>query len=715
MAQRPLCLQLVWHFHQPYYGLPEWPAAALPWVRLHAIKSYYDMGRWLWEHPAIRCTINMSGSLLRQIEEYALEGKRDTWWELTMRPAGQLGDAEQRLLMRTFFTLNRERCVAPHARYAELLAKVEAGGEAVGCLTVGELRDLQVWFNLAWFGEWARRERGIVQALMEKGRGFTESEKEALMEQQLELMQLIAPMYRELHQRGQIEISASPMYHPILPLVLDTEVAGRATPDKPRPTRFEAPMDAQIQVREAQRIVRRMLGADADGLWPAEGAISPEVIALCAEEYIDWTASDELVLRASRGESWRREADLLRPWRLAGYERPAIFFRDHDLSDKLSFAYAKLGADEAIEAFVGELEAWRARAEEQEAPVLTVVLDGENPWEHYEQDGALFLDGLYKRLAGLDWLETTTPTAYLAVHGSGAGVLERLHTGSWIDADLHIWIGDNDENRAWELLGRARGELVDAVERGDVDEEHLERAWEALFMAEGSDWFWWYGDNFSNDVQVEFDRLFRELIRSVYAHLGRPEPAELASSLREDGLIEINFTSPRNLIHPRVDGRSDDCYEWSGAGLYRPQGAGGAMFMAPRLLRELYVGFSLYRLYLRVELGAEGRAKAARLAIKVRLVLGERSYELTLGSNYGGEGSIRGTGIDGEEALDQVAFVENFECGVPLSQLGARVGDWIALMCWVVEDGVELERHPQDGALVVEVPDAGFDMRNWMV
>jgi alpha-amylase/alpha-mannosidase (GH57 family) len=716
MAQSPLYLQFVWHFHQPYYGLPEWPAAALPWVRLHAIKSYYDMGRTLWEHPGVRCTINFSGSLLRQIEEYVAEGKRDTWWELTMRPAAQLGDAERRLLMRTFFNLS-PRCIEAHARYAELRAKVDAAGDepAANTLTTAELRDLQVWFNLAWFGAWAREERGIVKHLIEKGRGFTESEKEALMEQQIEVMQLILPMYRDLEARGQIEISATPMYHPILPLVLDTEVSVRATPERPRPARFEAPMDAQIQLRESQRLVRRLLGVDTDGVWPAEGAVSPEVVALLAEEYIDWAASDEGGLEASRGEGWVRDVDLLKPWRLDGHERPALFFRDHALSDKLGFVYAKLGAEEAVADLMGELEAWRARGAGAAAPVLTVILDGENPWEHYEGDGVPFLRALYERLEQTPWVETTTPSAYLGEHGASAGVLERLHTGSWIDANLAIWIGDGDENRAWELLGRARAALVDALDRPDVDEDQLERAWEALFMAEGSDWFWWYGDDFSNDLQVEFDRLFREQLRTVYTQLGLPEPAELSSSLREDGLVEINFTPPRNLIHPRVDGRSDYFYEWSGAGVYRPTGGRGSMFVTSRYVREIYVGFSLHRLYIRIELGPEGRAKADDLQIKLKLVVGERTYDVLLNGSHGGEGSIRGAGIDDEESMDQVAFGENFECGIPRSQLGVRAGEWVALVFGVLEGGVELERHPHDGALVVEVPDPGFDMRNWMV
>jgi alpha-amylase/alpha-mannosidase (GH57 family) len=715
MAQSPMYLQFVWHFHQPYYGLPEWPASALPWVRLHAIKSYYDMGRTLWEHPRLRCTVNFSGSLLRQIEEYVTEGKRDTWWDLTMRPAAQLGDAERRLLMRTFFSLDRERCVAPHARYAELLAKVEAGGEEPGTLSVVELRDLQVWFNLAWFGAWARRERGVVQALIDKGRGFSESEKEALMEQQIEVMQLVLPMYRALQARGQIEISVTPMYHPILPLLIDTEVAQRATPDRPRPTRMEAPMDAQIQLREAQRIARRHFGADIDGVWPAEGAVSPEVIELFDREYIDWTASDEGVLAASRGERWRRDEDLVRPWRLTDMERPALFFRDHGLSDKLGFVYAKLGAAEAVEDFMRELEGWRARSGGVSAPVLTVILDGENPWEHYEGDGEAFLEALYARLDATDWVETTTPRRYLGEHGGGAGRLETLHTGSWIDANLRIWIGHDEENRAWELLGRARTALMEAIERPGADEEQLERAWEALFMAEGSDWFWWYGDDFSAELQVEFDQLFREQLRTVYAQLGVPAPAELSASLRDDGFMEIHFTPPRNLIHPRVDGRSDYFYEWSGAGVYRPSGARGSMFVTTRYVREVYVGFSLNRLYMRVELGPEGRERAEQLQLKIKLVLGERSYELSLHGAHGGEGSIQGDGIDEEEGLDQVAFGENFECGVPLSQLGARVGDWIAVVLGVVEGGIEVERHPYDGALVVEVPDGGFDMQNWMV
>ncbi|MFW5968623.1 MAG: glycoside hydrolase family 57 protein, partial [Persicimonas sp.] len=439
-------VQFLWHFHQPYYSLPDQATNQLPWVRLHAIKSYYDMGRMLERHPDIRCAVNFSGSLLLQLREYVDEGKRDTWWELTQTPADQLDEAQRYQLLRDFFAIDWERHVEPLPRYRELLEK--RGEDPAECdpsdFDVQELRDLQVLFNLAWFGFSAREERAVVQALLDKGRAYTESEKQAVLEQQIEVMQLVAPLYRKLHHRGQIELSITPMHHPILPLLLDTESAAVSAPDSPRPPRLAAPRDAHFHLTEARTIAREVLGVDPAGMWPAEGGVSAEAVDLFGVHDLDWIATDEQILKHSLDGEWTRNWDLYHPWHLEGRIEPQIFFRDAVLSDRIGFTYAASEAEEAVDDFLKRVRDIGAqRRSEAAPPVISVILDGENPWMHYPDDGQYFLMALYEGLAEADGIETITPSQYLAEHGPGPA-LPALHAGSWIDADFGIWIGGEE-------------------------------------------------------------------------------------------------------------------------------------------------------------------------------------------------------------------------------------------------------------------------------
>ncbi|MFB6374368.1 MAG: glycoside hydrolase family 57 protein, partial [Bradymonadaceae bacterium] len=447
-------LLFLWHFHQPYYSTPGRTSNTLPWVRLHAIKSYYDMGRMLEDHPEIRCVVNFSGSLLEQLREYLEVGKRDSWWHLTKKPAANLNDPDKLHLLKHFFSIDWETCIEPLPGYRKLLEKrgTDSSDLDISAFSTQEYRDLQVLFNLAWFGFSARNERAVIQSLLEKGEKFSEDEKVAVLEQQVEVMQLLIPLYRRLHQRGQIEICVSPMYHPIMPLVIDTDTSERCSPGRPRPERFQAPEDAEYHIREAHTIVRDVLGVDADGMWPSEGAISPETLEMFDDHGVSWCASDQEVLEKSRGDDWKGARDLYRPWQLEGIDTD-IFFRDRALSDQIGFVYGNSDTHTAVDDFMDRLRGVRDGVGD-ESPVVSVILDGENPWEHYPNDGEEFLGVLFDRITDAEDVETVTPSQSIEESERESGQLESLHSGSWIHANYDIWIGHDETNRAWDLLGQ---------------------------------------------------------------------------------------------------------------------------------------------------------------------------------------------------------------------------------------------------------------------
>jgi alpha-amylase/alpha-mannosidase (GH57 family) len=710
-------VQFLWHFHQPYYSVPNQSSNKLPWVRLHSIKSYYDMGRMLERFPQVRSVVNFSGCLLQQLREYIEEGKRDSWWELTEKPARELSEAEKYHLLRNFFSIDWETCVACYPRYQELLDKRGHDGEAIepDDFSTQELRDLQVLFNLAWFGFSARDERVVVQALIDKGSGYTESEKQALLEQQIEIMQLLGPLYSKLHHRGQIELSITPMYHPILPLIIDSDAAQVATPSRPRPNRLQAAQDAHFHVAEARTVARDFLGVDVNGMWPAEGAVSPEAVEVFDAHGVEWIASDEEVLQKSIGERWSRNWDLYHPWHLQDSPGTQIFFRDRGLSDLLGFVYSKREAGEAVDDFLERIRRIGAeRREDAAPPVISIILDGENPWEHYQEDGETFLSALYQALSDAEDIETTTPSEYLEKVGPGPA-LERLHSGSWIEANYRIWIGEEQTNRAWDLVGRTREHLERRNDDESVAENRLHQAWEALYIAQGSDWFWWYGDDFTSPNDADFDRLFRDQLRHVYAALGDEPPSDLDVPIVAGRSVQVEFKPPQSLIQPTIDGNNDFFYEWSGAGVYRPRGGHGSMFENVRMIEELRIGFDLGMLYLMAKPGPDFEENRADLSLKFKIT--------------GPTGAMRVVDVDVSEQVQakveapgnqargvkRVEYVNCLELAVPFADLDLTTGDDFKIHVSVMERNMEVERHPQERAIELSVPDETFELRNWIV
>lgn len=698
-------LLFVWHLHQPYYGLPDRDAFLLPWVRLHATKSYYDMGRMLERHPDVKGTVNFSGALLKQLREYVEEGKRDTWWELTQKPAEELDTQDRLFLFRNFFSINWEQCINPHARYRELLERRGRGPSLAdpSTFSVADMRDLQVWFNLAWFGFAAREDRLVVRELIRKGSGFSEGEKEALLEQQIDVMALIEPLYRELHARDQVEVTVTPMYHPILPLIIDTEEARVATPERPRPEPFGALQDAHQHVEDARAIAREFFGIDVDGMWPAEGAVSPAAYDVFADEGVRWIATDEEVLRHSRSEKWSRSNDLYRPWQLE--DGPVIFFRDHGISDQIGFVYAKNEPEVAVNDFIGRIEST------PEGSAVSVILDGENPWEHFPDDGSEFLELLYTRLEESESIATTTPSAWLDEHGERVTQLDHLHSGSWINGNYQIWIGHPDENRAWELLKMTRDDMHEWLQEGGRDPDVVARALETLMVAQGSDWFWWYGDDFQTVHDSDFDRLFRENLKSVYAIIGESAPDELSEPIVLDQGEVIAMTPPTDLISPRINGRADYYYEWSGAGVYENSGGRGSMFENTRAIDSIHVGFDLQSLYLRVEPGPDLRdLDETTFRITIRTSVSE--FDLHVDSN---EAWLASKTPATRNPVDEFALDLCLELAVSFDDLMLSSGEPFELAVAVIVDGVEQERHPGQGGFALHVPDETFEGRNWIV
>jgi alpha-amylase/alpha-mannosidase (GH57 family) len=723
---RNVRLALLWHMHQPPYREAETGEYLMPWVRLHATRAYHDMAWILERHPNVRCTVNFTPVLLEQLEDYVEGRAHDRFFELTARPVPDLGPEERQAIVRSFFMVDWETHVRPMPRYWDLLQKRGRDVRNADVARIAasfneeELTDLQVLFNLAWTGFGALADDEGLRALVEKGRGYGREDVAYILAAQRRIIAGIIPRWRRLAEREQVELSTTPYYHPILPLLCDTDAARRAVPGLTLPPRFTHPEDARWHVREAIQSHARRFGAPPAGMWPAEGAVSPEALEVLASEGVRWAASDEGVLLRSLPADAPRLRSLYRPWKVAaGGSQIVMLFRDRSLSDVIGFTYARVAAKEAAADFLAHLgaigDAWAKDGNEEPATV-GVFLDGENAWEHYPESGREFLDRLYGALEASETIETVTLSD--AVAGASGPPIPRIHSGSWIEASYRIWIGHREDRLAWTALGRAR-DAVAAAERAGADPVRLERAHRHVHAAEASDWFWWYGEDFTSELAAEFDSLFRgHVIRAALLAGANPPPEALEPNKRAGGAAATGVEAkplrePTVLLTPTLDGRETTYFEWQGSGLYRPGQHRGSMYGGAQAFHVLHYGFDLGALFLRLD-PAESPARAAEVATRVRIVLLAADRQIAVDFPLVPDGRVH-PGVRQGGEIGQAVFAQVLEVALPFAALGLAPGMKLALSLHALRGELEVERLPRYGFLAFTVPDADFEHVNWRV
>jgi len=427
---------IVWHMHQPYYKDPLKNEYALPWTYLHGIKDYFDMPAIVEDTPGARAVFNLVPSLIEQLLDYANGTAVDPFLEKGMAAPADLSTDDRIFLLENFFSANRERMIEPSRRYMELLymageGKPGSARDRVRHFSDQDLLDLQVWFFLAWTGEAARRRYPVSAQLVAKGGNFSAVDKELLFATQRELLQAIIPLYKRLHEEGRIELSVTPYYHPILPLLCDIRLARTAMPRVTLPkTNFRHAEDARAQIRRGIEYFKEIFGFTPRGMWPSEGSVSNETLAIIAECGMSWIATDEEILAKSLdGGLGDHKERLYRPWRFTCSQgEVGAFFRDHQLSDLVGFTYSQWDSNRAVADLCGRLNAIKARVG-GEGRVVPIILDGENAWEYYPYNGYYFLDELYAALEQHPEIATTT-FAQLLDGGREVAALSALAAGS---------------------------------------------------------------------------------------------------------------------------------------------------------------------------------------------------------------------------------------------------------------------------------------------
>jgi alpha-amylase/alpha-mannosidase (GH57 family) len=688
---------ILWHMHQPSYWDAQLGRYRYPWAFLHAVRHYHAMALLSKLHPRVRLTFNITPVLLEQLAHYARDPLADVLLEVLLKPADGLDEEETRRLLDHVFKLNHATMIDPFPRFRELRGHFGGGLDKAKLkrLKVQEILDLQTLYLLSWCGS-PLRDQEMVKGLIRRERDYRENDKKNLFAAQRELVAGTVPLYREIQELGHAEISTTPYYHPILPLLIDCEVAREARSNAPlEGVDFHVPGDADWQVGAAVRAYRSSFGSDPAGMWPAEGAVSMAALELMAQHGIRWSATDEGIL----GRTFQRGLGLAekhRPYRVG--DRLFLFFRDRELSDRIGFIYSSWDPVKAADDLIGRLLGIRDHLQGAEARAcVTIILDGENPWEYYPDRGVGFLGRLYQQLAATSGLETVRFKDHL--ESADAGSLSHVSPGSWIDANFDTWIGSPEKNHAWKILSAARRKLAVEAPQAEVPVE--------FYRAEGSDWFWWLGPGHDTPYESSYENLFRLNLKQGLEKAGLEVPSIFHAA--SPVLPSPIFQPPMHLFAPKIDGRIGSYYDWIAAGFYRA--SEGSLHRTSRRLSRIRFGFDARHLYLRLEGDLESfrRESGRSVVLEFQRPRAVRAVLSGGGLNLSGEG---GTGI---RSAGRAAFGEVVELSIPLEELGAKTGDSVEFAAAILVGRDAIDRLPQFGFVTLPVPSTDFGRENWSV
>jgi len=746
----------LWHMHQPYYKDPETGSYILPWVRLHAIKDYAALPVIFRGHPGVRHTVNLVPSLLVQVRDYVENGADDVFLSVSRKNALDLTKEENEFLLRNFFSAYAPTMILPQPRYADLYRRHEAALRSLsrnnggpGGYGASEYTDLATLFNLTWFHPLFREENPELSRLWRKGSGYTEREKQYVLDHQIVIMGRVIDEYRKLSREDGGELSSSPMYHPILPLLIDNRSALDALPGAALPgLPFSWPADARTQLERGRGVFHSLFGADPVGLWPSEGSISPATLEMACETGFRWAATDEILLARAFGKTVRRDPEgipvepdwFYRPYKAVTKSGSIpVFFRDHHLSDLIGFEYSRWNANDAANNFIYNIKGIYDRlasitpGNSSNEYVVPIILDGENAWEYFHDSGVTFLNAL---LSKLEQLRPNVEFITLSGALEGIGEVRELPvvpTGSWIDGSFHIWIGHPEDHAAWEMLSRARA-LLDSKEKasfteGNVVPSSLEKAREYLMVAEGSDWCWWYGDDHYTPHGPEFDRLFRNNIKAAYKEMGVIPPDSIdIPIIRPDRIMQEKnvIPAPRSYVQPRIDGEVTSYFEWNSARKVVPAPAFGTMHRAGRLLLScFYYGFSMDEIFFRFDLDAVAVENVHEIELEILFQIKSRKFNsiidpLNKGFKYSfviieesggrissmGDSSIRPGTV-------RAAYGKVLELAIPFDALDCRNDERLEFFVTMQIAESFGERWPIYGTFSAELPGKDFAERMW--
>ena len=803
----PINVIFLWHFHQPYYKDNFTGEMLMPWTRLHATKDYYYMGALLKNHPEIHATFNYSPSLLSQLEDYTGNYgallKNEEFLSISDGKISKLSLEDKLFIIEKFFPAcsSSNNFIEKSARFKQLYARLktaDGGGleEKVDMFDTQDYLDIVVLFNLMWFDPVSIAEDEFLTALKNKDKKFTEEEKDRLIKEKIpQVLNKILPLITELTKNGQIELSASPYYHPILPLLCDTDIADFHDGIK-LPMPFRHPEDADYQIKSALDYFSGKLKYKVKGMWPSEGSVSEKALKLFMDNDINWIATDEEILENSIGtnlKDLRLRKLLYRPYIIKRNGKFLyIFFRDKELSDLIGFKYSNYEPKAAAEDLINNLKNIALSLQNYDKNGLSaipIILDGENAWEYYKNNGYDFFNYLYESLTeNSKIIKTLTVSEYIkkteetlkimdaelesgAYENGKTGIkikpffdikwnadpdkynefdnskiynIPMIYPGSWINHDFRIWIGDKEDNRAWDILSKTRDYLLQkdkkaayaddknavtaAVMKENGSGADYKAAWEQIFIAEGSDYNWWYGEDRTSGIDEEYDFLYRTHLINVYKFLNETPPDEYFIPLLEGKKAVKPNMDIVSYIYPEIDGIADNYFEWLGSAVFFPSILSGkAMAHTDRFIRKMQYGFNEENFFMRFDFFKKDYSELSGKALIIKFInTSEIEVKVEFNINNTLNLLINSPAIKaGKSAVKHntnnvlnAAYNKILELSVKTFVLGVAPNnqiDFYAVLTYKDNPLAEIERFPVSGYFETTVPDANFEIVNWIV
>ncbi|MCL4322236.1 MAG: glycoside hydrolase family 57 protein [Deltaproteobacteria bacterium] len=791
----------LWHFHQPYYKDNFTGEILMPWARLHATKDYYFMGAVLKNFPKVHATFNYSPSLISQLDEYNT-GYRDAlgkerFLNISNKKLSELSEEDKLFIIEKFFPAcsSSNNFLEKSNRFKRLYytlkdacARETLGDEEkIELFSSQDYIDIIVLFNMLWIDPVSINSDEFLTGLKNKDKNFTEFEKDKLINEKIPgILNRIFPLLTELAGKGQIELSASPYYHPILPLLCDTNIAGfHGNGSLKLPQPFRHPEDADYQIKSAINYFSEKLNYKVEGMWPSEGSVSEKTLKLFIDNNIKWIATDEEILSNSIGLNFadlNNRKLLYRPYAIKrdnGYLY--MFFRDKGLSDLIGFKYSSYKPGAAADDLINNIKNIAISLQnynENGLAVIPIILDGENAWEYYKNNGYDFFNYLYEGLSNEEnarIINTMTVSGYLgklektlnaadALNGNGGSTDSKTHEfldvkwkspqdfdfskiyniptiypGSWINHNFRIWIGDSEDNKAWDLLSKTRDYLIDKSKlyaqrhntiqkQGKIfDDRGLRMAWEQIYISEGSDYNWWYGEDRTSGIDEEYDQLYRTHLINVYKFLNDNPPDDYYIPIIEEKRVIRPRLDMVSFINPKIDGFIDNYFEWLGSAVYFPSVlAGKAMAHTDRFIRKLFYGFNETTFFMRFDFLKKEDQDLQDKILKIefinpaKFVINQEFYK----KNSSNLSVSAGTLNDADNSLQKqkygikAVFKNVLEMSVPISLLNVsplNPIDFYVTLTYKNNPLEEIERFPVNGYFEAIVPGKNFEIINWLV
>ncbi len=560
---KKLSIAFYWHMHQPAYQLSHNGDYLMPWVRLHAVKDYLDMALWTKKFEKLKLNFNFVPALVDSIIDYGENGAHDIHSRLTITPEDNFTDEDKIFILNNFFDANYQTMILPNNEYHRLYQIVQAaGGNDISVLSNQEYADLTALFNLAWTDPSFKTSNSELKKLVKKEKNYTLEDREKIIQIQREIIAKIVPTLKKLAEKNDIEITTSPYYHPILPILLDYKnVKKNPIPDDELSS-LKTDLDAKLQTKMALDRMEEVFGKRPKGIWPSEQCVSGKTLEMLSSLGVTWSISDEGILANSINFEFEHDFKgyIKEPYHLLKtYQYKTknsdiqMIFRESTIPNLISFEYQNHNPIATANDLYDRIKVLQSKilSSPDNEHLLTIALDGENCWENYLEDGASFLKTLYTLITEDDTLETVLISDYLE-KSKEKKVLNKISSGSWINRNFKLWVDEPVKDLAWTYLKRVRQDFSEFVKREPLN-PNIEAARKELFICEGSDWFWWYGEPNDSGRDNIFDFIFRTRLKNIYRYLDLDTPKYLDEPLTDMSTSKPS-KYPRSLITPEING-----------------------------------------------------------------------------------------------------------------------------------------------------------------